>query len=65
MSIEMKHAERLQQSINALQDGDGPRLPVRAAGCGTILAVPFLLLAITFLTLSCVGIARCAAIIGG
>ena len=65
MSIEMKHAERLQQSINALQDGDGPRLPVRAAGCGTILAVPFLLLAVTFLALSYAAIVRCAAMMGG
>ena len=36
MSIEMKHAERLTQSIDGL----------RASGCGTIIAIALALLAL-------------------
>ena len=57
MSIEMKHSERLTQSIDGLR--------ASGIGCGTILAVPFLLLAATFLALSCAAIMRCTAMIRG
>lgn len=62
MSIEMKHAERLQESIDGLRAHNGPVLSA-PLGCGTILlALPALLFIIVALALSVVVLfAACGA----
>ncbi len=64
MSIEMKHAERLQQSINALETEGKPYLEAGPCGCLTLLlALPALLFVILALATAYATFSRIAALL--